>query len=297
MQVNLFLFLLAFLSSVASAQTYAEPSPALHQCTKTLTYQLFFNNLKIGQMTRVLRWQDKQAQINSYSNIEVLATKTRFNQQSQVFWSEEQQSFLSKGFRREVKGLLGGKTEVSFNGDGSSSKVTVDGKVSSFTSDSLPLLDADAIGSQMRLSLIEGKTQFEYNLQDTDDVNRYYFQVKGRERINSNFGSVNTIRLNKSERATGNLSCGFRQTSTTNWSVLPINGKFSTLKPFYSVISKSALQPISFPPQQHQISRQLPFADHFIVTLPPIIFRLAPHVSRCLWQRFVRNEGRLLLAR
>ena len=195
MQVNLFLFLLAFLSSVASAQTYAEPSPALHQCTKTLTYQLFFNNLKIGQMTRVLRWQDKQAQINSYSNIEVLATKTRFNQQSQVFWSEEQQSFLSKGFRREVKGLLGGKTEVSFNGDGSSSKVTVDGNVSSFTSDSLPLLDADAIGSQMRLSLIEGKTQFEYNLQDTDDVNRYYFQVKGRERINSNFGSVNTIRV------------------------------------------------------------------------------------------------------
>ncbi|MDV5168344.1 DUF3108 domain-containing protein [Photobacterium rosenbergii] len=182
---------------------HAEPPPAFHQCTKTLTYQLFFNNLKIGQMTRVLRWQDKQAQINAYSNIEVLATKTRFNQQSQVYWSEEQQSFLSKGFRREVKGLLGGSSNVLFKNDGRSSKVTVDGKVSSFTSDTLPLLDADAIGSQMRLGLIEGKTQFEYNLQDTDDVNRYYFQVKGKERINSNFGSINAIRveqIRKSDR-------------------------------------------------------------------------------------------------
>ncbi|MGR5143434.1 DUF3108 domain-containing protein [Photobacterium sp. DNB23_23_1] len=195
MQVNHFLLLLAYLATFASPQTHAEPAPVFHQCTKTLNYQLFFNNLRIGQMTRVLRWQDKQVQINAYSNIEVLATKTRFNQQSQVFWSEEQQSFLSKGFRREVKGLLGGKTEVSFNGNGTSSKVTVDGKVSSFSSDALPLLDADAIGTQLRLGLIEGKTQFEYNLQDTDDVNRYYFQVKGRERINSNFGSINTIRV------------------------------------------------------------------------------------------------------
>ncbi|MGR5061468.1 DUF3108 domain-containing protein [Photobacterium sp. DNB22_13_2] len=195
MQVNHFFLLLAYLGIVASPQTHAEPAPVFHQCTKTLTYQLFFNNLRVGQMTRVLRWQDKQAQINAYSNIEVLATKTRFNQQSKVFWSEEQQSFLSKGFRREVKGLLGGKTEVSFNDNGTSSKVTVDGKNSSFSSDSLPLLDADAIGSQMRLGLIEGKTQFEYNLQDTDDVNRYYFQVKGKERINSNFGNINAIRV------------------------------------------------------------------------------------------------------
>ena len=160
-------------------------------------------------MTRVLRWQDNQAQINSYSNIEVLATKTRFNQQSQVFWSEEQQSFLSKGFRREVKGLLGGKTEVSFTGDGSASKVTVDGKVSSFSSDNLPLLDADAIGSQMRLGLIEGKTHFEYNLQDTDDVNRYYFQVKGKERINTNFGNVDTIRVEQVRKSDRKLVMWF----------------------------------------------------------------------------------------
>lgn len=209
MQVNFFLLLLAYLGISASSQSHAEPAPAFHQCTKTLTYQLFFNNLRIGQMTRVLRWQDKQAQINAYSNIEVLATKTRFNQQSNVFWSEEQQSFLSKGFQREVKGLLGGKTEVSFNDNGTSSKVTADGKVSSFTSDALPLLDADALGSQMRLGLIEGKTQFEYNLQDTDDVNRYYFQVKGKERINSNFGSINTIRVEQIKKSDRKLVMWF----------------------------------------------------------------------------------------
>ncbi|KLV09326.1 hypothetical protein ABT56_01340 [Photobacterium aquae] len=173
----------------------AQPSTAFHQCNKTFNYQLYFNNLKIGQFTRTLNWKDSQANINSYSTVNVLATKTRFRQQSIIYWSAQQQSFLTKSFKRDINGLLGGSTQATFSNHGLQSEVSVDGTKNSYTSNKQPLLDADAIGSQIRLMLIEGKTQFNFKMQDTDEVNHYYFQVKGKETINSNFGKIRTIRV------------------------------------------------------------------------------------------------------
>nr|WP_245907192.1 DUF3108 domain-containing protein [Photobacterium sanctipauli] len=193
-----------FSSSLISPPASAAPPPqAFHQCSKTFAYDLFFNNLKVGQLSRSLSWQGTTATIRSYSNVDVLMTKTKFKQYSQVYWSEVHNSFVSKGFNREVSGILAGKTEASFTADAKQSSVTSDGKTMKFSSDDLPLLDGDALGTQMRLALIEGKTTFSYKLQDTDDVNHYYFQVKGRETINSNFGKISTIRveqIRKSDR-------------------------------------------------------------------------------------------------
>ncbi|MGF1685492.1 DUF3108 domain-containing protein [Photobacterium japonica] len=195
LQVPSFFTLTTLATLLCVTSVHANPASDLHQCTKTFTYQLFFNNIKIGQLSRTLRWQDNQAQVSAYSNINVLATKTRFRQRSQIYWSPEQKSFLSKGFTRQVDGLLAGNTEATFSADGKHSTVDENGKTREFSSPSQPLLDSDAVGSQMRLALIQGKTHFNFKLQDSDDVNHYYFQAKGKETINSNFGKISAIRV------------------------------------------------------------------------------------------------------
>ncbi|KLV11533.1 MULTISPECIES: DUF3108 domain-containing protein [Photobacterium] len=194
---------LAGVSFFAAGPALAEPPKNFHQCTKTLTYQLYFNNLRIGQLSRTLRWQDQEAIVNSYSSINVLATKTRFKQSSEVYWSPQHQSFLSKGFDRNISGLMDGTTRASFSRDAKKSTVSNDGEKLTFQSSDKPILDVDAIGSQMRLDLIEGKTFFDYKMQESDDVSHYYFQVKGQETIDSNFGPVRAIRveqIRKSDR-------------------------------------------------------------------------------------------------
>ncbi|MFB9932802.1 DUF3108 domain-containing protein [Photobacterium aphoticum] len=197
------------LTLLFASHTQAAPSPDFHQCNKTFTYQLFFNGLKIGQLSRTLRWQGEQAQVSAFSSINVLATKTRFRQRSQIYWSPEQQSFLSKGFSRQVEGLLAGDTEATFSDNGKRSTVSQDGTILEFSSASQPLLDSDAVGSQMRLALIQGKTQFNYKLQDTDEVNHYYFQVKGKETINSNFGKISAIRVEQVRKSDRKLVMWF----------------------------------------------------------------------------------------
>ncbi|MGF1680055.1 DUF3108 domain-containing protein [Photobacterium minamisatsumaniensis] len=204
-----FIVLVFLISSFYSATASTAPSLTFHQCSKTFSYNLFFNNLKVGQLSRSLKWQDTNATVLSYSNIDVLMTKTKFKQSSQLYWSELHNSFLSKGFKREVSGLLAGKTQASFASDGKASSVTINGETATFTSQDLPLLDTDAIGSQMRLALIEGKKEFNYKLQDTDDVNHYYFQVMGTEKINSNFGKINTIRVEQVRKSDRKLVMWF----------------------------------------------------------------------------------------
>ncbi|MGF1726998.1 DUF3108 domain-containing protein [Photobacterium nomapromontoriensis] len=195
MQAVLSLLFLIYATLSTTAYASSDPDLGLNNCTKTFIYQLFFNNIKIGQLSRSLRWKNNHATILSSSKINVLATKTLFKQQSMIYWSPEQQSFVTKKFTRHVNGLITETTNATFTAEGKQSTVTTDNKKLSFTSTALPLLDIDAISSDIRLALIQGKKDFDYKLQGSDDVNHYYFKVIGKETINSNFGKVTAFKV------------------------------------------------------------------------------------------------------
>lgn len=171
------------------------PPTAFHQCTKVFTYDLFLSNHKIGYLTRTLRWQDNFVNIDTYSKVKITVAKARFRQNSKVAWSEQQNSFLTRSFSRKISGMMSGSTSATFSHDGSESLLNNNGVMASFTSKDLPLLDSDAVGSQIRLNLIEGKKKFDFKLQDTDEVNHYHFEVKRKEKINTNFGRLTAIRV------------------------------------------------------------------------------------------------------
>ena len=185
------------------------PAPAFHQCTKALTYELFLSNQKIGYLTRTLRWQDNFVSIDSYSKVDLLVAKAKFRQNSKVFWSEKKNSFLTRSFTRKITGLMAGNTSATFSSDGSESLLNNNGAMNTFNSKDLPLLDSDAIGSQMRLNLIEGKKKFDFKLQDTDEVNHYHFEVKREEKINTNFGRINTLRVEQVRKSDRKLVMWF----------------------------------------------------------------------------------------
>jgi len=186
---------LLFGSLLYSSTAQAAPEPAFHQCTKIFTYDLYLSNHKIGQFTRTLKWQGSRVDIHSYSKVNLVVNKTKFKQNTKVYWSERQNSFLTHSFNRKVTGLMAGSTLATFSSDGRRSLLQSNGSTVSFSSNDLPLLDGDAVGSQLRAGLIEGKKKFEFKLQDTDEVKHYFFEVKRKEKIKTNFGRIKTIRV------------------------------------------------------------------------------------------------------
>ncbi|EAS65023.1 DUF3108 domain-containing protein [Photobacterium angustum] len=191
-----------------SHTTYSFPNQ-FHQCKKTLNYNIFFKGQKIGHYQRHIVWKGDSADIYTNSEVDVLITKSKMDSHTQLHWSDAAQRFVTDKFQRTISGLMAGNVSVTFSDDGHNSTVTEDGKTQKYTNALAPILDGDTIGSQMRLDLIEGKKNFDFIMQNSDETSHYYFAVVGNETINTNFGTLNTIRVNQTRKSDRQLSLWF----------------------------------------------------------------------------------------
>ncbi|QUJ68467.1 DUF3108 domain-containing protein [Photobacterium sp. GJ3] len=190
------IFFSALMLCLSPLSVLASPPAEWHQCVKTLTYDLYYGSHKIGFFERKLSWENNQTvDIRSRSRLSAIVAKTNFEQHTRVVWSDVQNSFLTQSFNRSITGLLDGETRAQFNQDGTHSEIVNDGEKMKFDSADLPLLDVEAVASQMRLNLIQGKKTFDFKMQESDDVSHYYFRVAGEEKLNTNYGTVNTVRV------------------------------------------------------------------------------------------------------
>lgn len=180
-----------------------------NQCNKTLNYKIFFEGHDIGNYQRNIVWDGTQANIYTKSIVNVLITKAKLNQHSKLHWSSQRQSFVTDSFERTIKGLMTGKVSASFTNNGAKSTVIEDGKSHQFSETSLPILDGDTIGTQMRLDIMQGKKNFDFILQNSDDISHYYFKVIGEETIATNFGDLKTIRVDQVKKKDRQLSLWF----------------------------------------------------------------------------------------
>ena len=191
-----------------SHAAYAFPNK-FHQCKKTLNYNVYFKGSKIGNYQRRIVWNGNQADIYTTAEADVLITKSKMNMHSKLHWSDELQRFQTDSFQRNIRGLMAGSVSATFSKDGRSSTVIEDGKTQKYTEDLMPIIDGDTIGSQMRLDLIEGKKNFDFIMQNSDETSHYYFTVAGTETIDTNFGKIKAIRVNQTRKSDRQLSLWF----------------------------------------------------------------------------------------
>ncbi len=190
--------------------TSSQLSPSkINDCNKTLNYKVFFEGHDIGHYQRNLIWNGTQATINTYSTINMLITKAKLSQHSKIHWSPQRQSFVTDSFERNIKGLMTGKVSATFTDNGAKSTVIKDGKSHQFSESLLPILDGDAIGAQMRLDIMQGKKNFDFILQNSDDTSHYFFKVIGEETLETNFGKLKTIRVDQIKKSDRQLSLWF----------------------------------------------------------------------------------------
>ena len=189
------------------------PNPLLpnqnNKCNKTLNYNVFFEGHDIGNYQRNLVWNGTQADIYTKSTVNVLITKAKLSQHSKLHWSPQRQSFVTDSFERNIKGLMAGKVSATFTDNGAKSTVIEDGKSRQFSETLSPILDGDAIAAQMRLDIMQGKKNFDFILQNSDDTSHYYFKVIGEETIATNFGDLKTIRVDQIKKNDRKLSLWF----------------------------------------------------------------------------------------
>ena len=187
------LFLLSI--SLFSGMTYAASPMQYPRCEKTLTYTLSLSGADVGYFQRNEHWKGQNVAITSYGQISLLITKAKIKQQSNIDWSDQDGHYLVRSFSRNITGMMSDNRSATFSPNGHKSTITIDGQSKNFIANNLPILDGDGIATQMRWDLMQGKTKFDFNMLNGDEVSHYYFAVKGHQIINTIYGKTDTIKV------------------------------------------------------------------------------------------------------
>ena len=158
-------------------------------------YEVEYKGISIGEMKQEYRWKGKNVAVNSVADFSFLLFSFGGSQQSDVYWNELQQLFLSRSFFRESIGFSTVDMTAKFDETGHHSQIINNGEQSEYTNEDGPIVDFNTINLQISEGLKVGKTDFEFYMQTSDDIAHYFFEVKGKEMIKTKFGEMEAYRV------------------------------------------------------------------------------------------------------
>jgi hypothetical protein len=147
-------------------------------CHRSFNYSIYLSGLRIGEMNRTENWLGKTAVITSQSEASILGIGTQYQQRSELSWADATDEWLTKNFQQQVSGFHNRDMRVTIDHDGLRSRVSIDGKVTTYQSNTIPLRDVDTLAIQIRAYLLKGLKQFALIRQASDGIEPYQFTVK-----------------------------------------------------------------------------------------------------------------------
>ena len=177
----------------------AAPLTDLTSDKQRYVYDVFYKKVSVGTMTREFNFQNGHVTGKTTADLSFLFYKMKGYQLSDMYWDEASMSFLSKSFIYKETGSHKEDTKATFFDNGHQSKITAKGKSKSFKKEGV-IVDFHAIGMQMSEGIRRGETQFDFYMQTTEKVKHYYFEVKGKETIETKLGKFETYRLEQTRK-------------------------------------------------------------------------------------------------
>ena len=189
---ELFLYLLFFFSLVAIS--FAQPMREFNG-EQRYVYDVSYKEMPVGKMIREFQHNGEVLTANTTADLSFLFYHFGGNQLSHIYWDEVSQLFLSKRFIRRSVGFERINTQVDFLKSGHQTSVIRDGKPYKVFNEKEKIVDFNTIGIQMSEGLKVGQTYFEFYMQTSDKVKHYFFEVTGKEVLQTKFGKLDTYRL------------------------------------------------------------------------------------------------------
>lgn len=217
-----FLLLLANIFPVVAAI----PLTDLPADKQRYVYDVFYKKLPVGTMTREFDYRNDVVAAKTTADLSFLFYKMKGYQFSEMYWHEASSSFLSKSFIYKETGSNKEDTSAIFFDDGRQSTITTKGQSKSFKKEGA-IVDFHAIGMQMSEGLRRGETQFDFFMQTTEKVKHYYFEVKGKETIETELGKFETYRLEQTRKNNRKLIIWFAP--EINFQMIKFYYKFNLL--------------------------------------------------------------------
>lgn len=202
-KINIFTIFYAFLS-LTNASFAIAAYPLEQNINQRYVYEIYYKKMSIGKMTQLYHKKGEEIMVDSHAALSFLYYSFGGSQQSDIYWNEQQQLFLTRSFSRNSVGVGSSNMRASFDNNGYKTDVVSEGIQSEYSNEKAPIVDFNAINLQIREGLKKGVIDFEFYMQTSDDISHYFFQVKGKEIIKTKFGNIEAYRVEqvrKSDRS------------------------------------------------------------------------------------------------
>lgn len=226
-KINYLFWGLIFFLSVSSVSVSAQPMRLFEKGEKRYVYALSYKEIDVGKLTVELQHQGDEIIANTKADLFFLFLRFAGNQLSHIYWDETSQLFISKQFARQNIGFKHEKTLAYFLESGHKTSVTLDGDTHEFVNKKEKIIDFNTIGIQMSEGLKSGKKHFEFYMQSSDSVKHYFFDVTGKEVIDSKFGKLETFRVEQTHKEDRTLVAWF--SPEINYQIVKFHYQFNLL--------------------------------------------------------------------
>jgi len=163
-------------------------------------YDVSYKSINVGQIIRELSLQGQGMKVNTSAELSFLFFSFGGKSAVNIYWDKDSQLFLSKDFVRNNVGFTRVSMTADFSQNGHKTKLLVDGESKEFENEIAKIVDFNALGLQLSEGLKSGQTHFEFYMQTSESVAHYYFEVIGKESIDSKFGLLETFRLEQTKK-------------------------------------------------------------------------------------------------
>ena len=192
--------MLFFLLLTTSRLGLAEEADLAPVNAQTYVYNIYYKKISIGKMIRELHLKNDKIKVNTIADLSFLLMKFGGNQSSDIYWDEKSQRYLSRRFLRESVGFSSVSMAAQFTNNGHNTTIINNGKTTDYSNPDEYIVDFNTILLQIREGLKSGKTDFEFFMQTSESVAHYFFKVTGKEIIDTQFGKLESYRIEQMKK-------------------------------------------------------------------------------------------------
>lgn len=194
--------LLLFSAGISAEETDA---PVVKK-SKSFTYEVFFLGNNIGKIHRSEENIDSNYHLRLTAELSFLLLNFSGYQDSKLTWQPTDQWFKTNSFERYSKGFEDIQLTATISDDSHSSAVIMNGKKMEFIETKGKITDLNAMFLEVRQGLLRGQKKFDFYMQTSDEVNHYFFELKGRDKLKTQFGEFKTYRIEQTQVNNRSLS-------------------------------------------------------------------------------------------
>ncbi|HIP76063.1 MAG TPA: DUF3108 domain-containing protein [Psychromonas hadalis] len=190
-------FVLLLLSCSLFANAVTDNTSQGKKTKEHYIYSVYYKFISTGQITVDIEHDNDNVMMSSFTDLSFLGISFGGKQTSKISYDPENKDYVTESTVRKSVGFSDVNLSAEFLDNAHRVDVLEEGKTKSYSEKNNKIYGYNSVALNVEEAIRQGKTEFDFYMLTSDDISHYYFAVTGKEKIKTEFGEIDTIRVDQ----------------------------------------------------------------------------------------------------